>query len=85
MASDPERRADAPDGYGGLPQKGLVDLRGGAYLESCHLFPGRPPAERLPRLRRESPPGAAGTLPADAGGDGSKTGPVSQFPAQANR
>lgn len=70
MASDPERRADAPDGYGGLPQKGLVDLRGGAYLESCDLFPGRAAAEGLPRLRRESLPGAAGTIPGNTGGDG---------------
>lgn len=34
------------------------------------------------RLCRQSPPGAPETLPTGTGGDGIKTGPVSQFPAQ---
>lgn len=54
----------------GSHKRGLVDLRGGAYLESCDLFPGRAAAEGLPRLRRESLPGAAGTIPGNTGGDG---------------
>ena len=68
MAPHLERFADAPDGDGWLPQKSLVGLPGGAYLESRHLFPGGAAKARVPRLRRESPAGTAGTLPADAGG-----------------
>lgn len=74
MAPDLERRTDAPDGHGRLPQKGLVDLHRGTYLESRDLFPGGAAAERVSCLRREYPSGAAGRLPEDAGGDGIRLG-----------
>lgn len=82
VAPHPQRDPHSGSGDGWEPQNGVVGVSQRAYLESHRLFQSGAAEMRLSRLCRQSPPGAAGTLPTGTGGDGIKTGPVSQFPAQ---
>ena len=74
MAPHPQRGPHPGAGDGGEPPNRMVDVSQWAHLESHRLFQSGAAEMRLPRLRRKSPPGAAGTLPSGAGGGGSKTG-----------